>query len=45
MELAEEDRAEPDSHATAHTYYYTLPSGGSASSRLDRWYTSSLHAD
>ncbi|KAF1329278.1 hypothetical protein FI667_g6103, partial [Globisporangium splendens] len=32
-------------HRQHHTYYYTLPSGGSASSRLDRWYCSNDHLD
>ena len=45
MELAEEDRAISDFQAAVHTYFYTLPGGESASSRLDRWYVSSLHAD
>ena len=31
--------------AAAYTNLYTLPGGGSASSRLDQWYVSSLHAD
>ena len=29
----------------AHSYFYTLPGGDAASSRLDRWYVSSRHAD
>ncbi|KAF1331274.1 hypothetical protein FI667_g4396, partial [Globisporangium splendens] len=32
-------------HRQHHTYYYTLPSGGSASSRLDRWHCSNDHLD
>ncbi|KAF1328041.1 reverse transcriptase, partial [Globisporangium splendens] len=32
-------------HRQHHTYYYTLPSDGSASSRLDRWYCSNDHLD
>ncbi|KAF1322650.1 Abc transporter g family member 31, partial [Globisporangium splendens] len=32
-------------HRQHHTYYYTLPSGDSASSRLDRWYCSNDHLD
>ena len=36
MERAEEERAISAFHATAHTYFYTFPGGGSASSRLDR---------
>ncbi|KAF1336803.1 reverse transcriptase, partial [Globisporangium splendens] len=28
-----------------HTYFYTLPGGGTASSRLDRWYCSRDHED
>ena len=31
--------------AAAYNNLYTLPGGGSASSRLDQWYVSSLHAD
>ena len=45
MELAEEDRAISDFQAAAHTYFYTLPGGESASSHLDRWYVISLHVD
>ena len=45
MEIAEEARDVPAFHAAAHTYFYTLPGGGSASSRLDRWYLNSRHAD
>ena len=45
MDMAEEDRDVPAFHAASHTYFYTLPGGGSASSRLDRWYVSSRHAD
>ncbi|KAF1328452.1 reverse transcriptase, partial [Globisporangium splendens] len=32
-------------HRQHHTYYYTLPSSDSASSRLDRWYCSNDHLD
>ncbi|KAF1328105.1 reverse transcriptase, partial [Globisporangium splendens] len=32
-------------HRQHHTYYYTLPSGDSASSRLDRWHCSNDHLD
>ncbi|KAF1314221.1 reverse transcriptase, partial [Globisporangium splendens] len=32
-------------HRQHHTYYYTLPSGDSASSRLDQWYCSNDHLD
>ena len=45
MEQAEEERAILASHATAHIYFYTLPGGGSASSRLNRWHVSVLHAE
>ena len=45
MKIAEEERAVPTFQAAAHTYFYTLPGGGSASSRLDRWYVTSRHAD
>ena len=45
MERAGEEKTISAFHATAHTYFYTLPGGGSASSRLDRWYVSALHAD
>ena len=45
MEIAEEERTVPVFHAAAHTYFYTLPGCGSASSRLDRWYASTRHAD
>ena len=45
IEIAEEERAVPAFQAAAHIYFYTLPSGGSTSSRLDRWYVSSRHAD
>ena len=40
MDITEEVRAVPSFQAAAHTYFYTLPGGGSASSRLDRWYVS-----
>jgi len=40
-----EKRAALEFRAAAHTYFYTLPGGGTASSRLDRWYVSSRHAD
>ena len=45
MEIAEEERAEPFFQEAAHTYFYTLTGGGPATSRLDRWYVSSRHAD
>jgi hypothetical protein len=32
-------------HRQHHTYFYSLPTGGSASSRLDRWYCSNEHLD
>ena len=45
MKISEEDRAVPAFHAASHTYFYTLPRGGSSSSRLDQWYVSSRHVD
>ena len=45
MERAGKDRAIAGFHATAHTYFYTVPGGGSASSRLDRWYVITRHSD
>ena len=45
MKITEEEKSVPEFHAAAHTYFYTLPGGGSASSRLDRWYVSSRHDD
>ncbi|CAI5702020.1 unnamed protein product [Peronospora effusa] len=45
MERAEEERAISSFYAAAHTYFYTLPGSKLASSRLDRWYVSALHAD
>ena len=45
MEITEEERTVPVFQAVAHTYFNTLPNGGSESSRLDRRYVSSRHAD
>ena len=45
MELAEKARAISAFHVATHTYFYTLLGGGSAISRLDRWYMNVLHAD
>ncbi|TDH70315.1 hypothetical protein CCR75_009217 [Bremia lactucae] len=45
MEIAEEEKAVLAFQAAAHTYFYTLPGSGSATSRLDRVYVSSRHAD
>ena len=45
MEQAEDERAIAHFHATAHTYFYTLPGGGSDGSHLDRWYVSAGHSD
>ena len=36
MMRAEEERSISAFYASAHIYFYTLPGGGSASSRLDR---------
>uniref|UniRef100_M4C557 Endonuclease/exonuclease/phosphatase domain-containing protein n=1 Tax=Hyaloperonospora arabidopsidis (strain Emoy2) TaxID=559515 RepID=M4C557_HYAAE len=45
MEEAEDERAIVHFHATTHIFFYTLPGGGSASSRLDRWCVSAGHSD
>ncbi|GAB9477376.1 reverse transcriptase [Globisporangium polare] len=45
MAKAEDERDHRAFHASAHTHYYTLPGGGHASSRLDRWYVSARQAD
>ena len=45
MERAGKDRAIAGFHATAHTYFHTVPGGGSAISRLDRWYVTARHSD
>ena len=44
MEIAEEEREVLEFKAATHTYLYTLPGGGSTSSRPNRWYVSSRHA-
>ncbi|TDH70247.1 hypothetical protein CCR75_000195 [Bremia lactucae] len=45
MKQAEYERAIAHFHATEHTYFYTLPGGGSASFRLDRWYVSDIYSN
>jgi endonuclease/exonuclease/phosphatase family metal-dependent hydrolase len=37
------DGTETDFHGRSHTYWYRLPDGRQASSRLDRWYVSDAH--
>ena len=45
MEIAEDEGDVPAFQEASHTYFYTLPGGGWASSRLDKWYVSYRHAD
>uniref|UniRef100_M4C608 Uncharacterized protein n=1 Tax=Hyaloperonospora arabidopsidis (strain Emoy2) TaxID=559515 RepID=M4C608_HYAAE len=40
MDRAEDDRNCLEFHANAQTYFYRLPDGSQARSRLDRWYIS-----
>ena len=43
LEQAADVRGYRDFYARTHTYFYQLPTGGTASSRSDRWYTSIQH--
>ena len=45
IERAMDECSIPELHVSAHPYFYTLLGGGAASSRLDRWYVSSCHAN
>ena len=45
LQRIEDERSISEFYSAAHTYFYTLPGGGTASSRLDRWYVSSRNAD
>ena len=45
MERAGKNRSIASLNATSHTYFHTVPGGGSAISRLDRWYVTARYSD